>query len=571
MSEWLPERHVPSNRLAFRVTQYFMDTLRHETLTYRDNILQSHRYTSCDPSTGILTETTHSPLSGTATHQSRYGRTLSATTADGTRYNYFDPYGRVFQSDRTVGDNPQKFYEMWLGYNDYGNVAERDLFHASGDNVIATFHVYDPFGQLIATTNALGEVEHATFDAQGQVTASSGTVYPVQHGYDTAGRHITLQTTRDGTAWDTTYWLYDSAFGLVTNKLYADNSTVSYTHTADGKLATRTWARGVTTAYSYDPAQNLTSISYWRTSVSADATPAITFAYDSLQRLQSAANGLAAYSYTHSHSGNLTNEVATINGTLQSIDRRFDEYQRLITLAVNGKRVDYSYTANQLNQYTSIGNGATIEPEYDQDGNMIWDGRFHYTYDVENRLISVYSNTTCVVSNAYDHQSRRVLKISHGDAETRSYLYDGWKLVQETIATTSSVTTNRYIWGKDLSGSLQGAGGVGGLVAVIQGRDGSPSCPFFSLYDNNGNVLAYIDDTGSIVAEYRYDAFGNTISQNGALANTFPHCFSTKYFDAETGLYYYGYRFYSPELMRWLNRDPIEEEGGQNIISYYSR
>ena len=64
------------------------------------------------------------------------------------------------------------------------------------------------------------------------------------------------------------------------------------------------------------------------------------------------------------------------------------------------------------------------------------------------------------------------------------------------------------------------------------------------------------------------DAFGNLISQSGPLADFFRHRFSTKYFDAETGLYYYGYRFYHPILMRWLNRDPISEEGGLNLYGF---
>ena len=90
---------------------------------------------------------------------------------------------------------------------------------------------------------------------------------------------------------------------------------------------------------------------------------------------------------------------------------------------------------------------------------------------------------------------------------------------------------------------------------------------YFPAYDNNGNVTKYIDESGSVVAAYEYDAFGRTISQAGSLAGFFRHRFSTKYFDAETGLYYYGYRFYSPALMRWLNRDPIEENGGLNLYS----
>ncbi len=112
--------------------------------------------------------------------------------------------------------------------------------------------------------------------------------------------------------------------------------------------------------------------------------------------------------------------------------------------------------------------------------------------------------------------------------------------------------------------SLQtGAGGVGGLVAVSVDGDF-----YFPGYDNNGNVIGYWDESGSIVAEYAYDAFGNTISSSGSMASVFPHRFSTKYYDSETDLYYYGYRYYSPSLGRWISRDPKEEEGGCNLFSF---
>ncbi len=67
---------------------------------------------------------------------------------------------------------------------------------------------------------------------------------------------------------------------------------------------------------------------------------------------------------------------------------------------------------------------------------------------------------------------------------------------------------------------------------------------------------------------YTYDAFSRTVAATGPLADTLPHRFSTKYFDLETGLYYYGYRNYSPTLMRWLTRDPIEEDGGANLYCF---
>ena len=145
---------------------------------------------------------------------------------------------------------------------------------------------------------------------------------------------------------------------------------------------------------------------------------------------------------------------------------------------------------------------------------------------------------------------------------TSTTSYDDWNLVHEIRVSGSYQTSHvDYFWGPDLSGTLQGAGGVGGLVAVSIDGDF-----YFPGYDNNGNVVGYWDESGSLVAEYAYDAFGNTISSSGSMASVFPHRFSTKCYDAETDLYYYGYRYYSPNLGRWISRDPIEEAGGLNLI-----
>ena len=179
---------------------------------------------------------------------------------------------------------------------------------------------------------------------------------------------------------------------------------------------------------------------------------------------------------------------------------------------------------------------------FDADGNMLTNGVWSYEWDAENRLAAVSSNAVFSVSDRYD----------------------GWNRVEERIAYAGGTcSTNRYYWGKDLSGTLQGAGGVGGLVAVSIGGQ-----YYFPCYDNLGNVVAYVDENGSKVATYTYDAFGNTLSSSGSMRYAFPHRFSTKYYDAETGLYYYGYRFYLPELGRWMNRDPIEERGGNNLYAF---
>ena len=194
-------------------------------------------------------------------------------------------------------------------------------------------------------------------------------------------------------------------------------------------------------------------------------------------------------------------------------------------------------------------------------------GDWTYTYDAANRLKTVSSNGVLLVTNFYDAKSRRVKNVT--PEATTTFFYDGWNLIEERIAYTNGTSsTIRYFWGKDLSGTLQGAGGVGGLLYLTVSNSNSQLQLYVPSYDNIGNITRYLDANGSTVAQYTYDAFGATLSQSGIMCEVFCHRFSTKYYDQETGLYYYGYRFYSPFLMRWLNRDPIEEEGGVNLYGF---
>ena len=165
-------------------------------------------------------------------------------------------------------------------------------------------------------------------------------------------------------------------------------------------------------------------------------------------------------------------------------------------------------------------------------------------------------------SNRYDLLDRRVQKIT--SAATHTYFYDGWMLIKEIVANTNGMTdVIEYHWGKDLSGTIGGAGGVGGLLYLK--RNGVIYVPFYDAY---GNVMGYWDAQGNVVAEYTYDAFGKLVASSGPMAEVFSFRYSTKYFDPGTGFYYYGYRFYSPELMRWITRDPIWEEGGVNLYLF---
>jgi RHS repeat-associated protein len=118
----------------------------------------------------------------------------------------------------------------------------------------------------------------------------------------------------------------------------------------------------------------------------------------------------------------------------------------------------------------------------------------------------------------------------------------------------------------DLSGSEQGAGGVGGLLFATH-HAGASAGTYHTTYNGTGNLVSLRNNAGLAMARYEYGPFGETVTSRDALAGVNPFRFSTKYQDAETGLLYYGYRYYSAGMGRWLSRDPIEEGGGFNLFA----
>jgi RHS repeat-associated protein len=651
--------------------------LRGETVTYLNGTISLHSHTSFDSTNGVMTEVSESTASGTTTTKSKFGIAFETTKPGGTTSCFFDPYGRVFYTEKD-GRSVD-----WIGRNDFGDVVEYDTFHSEGNSYYAEFYGYDSFGNRIAATNALGAVTSSAYDAANRLSESSGSVYPVRYGYDTEGRRTGLSTTRNGNAWDATGWTFDPATGFCTVKTYADGSTVTYSYTTDGKPLRTTYAGGRWRENAYNAKRELVSTEYSDGEVCA-------FAYDEFSHEIAASNDVAAVLLVRNDYGQVTNEATTVGAESRTIDRQFDALGRMTVCdesdyvySPDGQiasisnaiaSVEYSYTADRLDAgyaltlsnglvlarsltrdayrrslvtgidnsvnnnvgesfsyaydalnrpisrnadsfgyndrsevtnaivsgqaefhaYDEIGNsvwggttsngysyvsnsrnqysevlyasdwGCPSDPvasAYDADGNMTQFGEWTYTYDAANRLKTVSTNGVLALTNFYDAKSRRVKKVT--PEATTTFFYDDWNLIEERVANTNGTSsTIRYYWGKDISGTLQGAGGVGGLLYLTV--DGAVYVPF---YDNIGNVTRYVDGNGNTVAQYTYDAFGKLIAKSGPLADFFRHRFSTKYFDIESGLYYYGYRFYHPVLMRWLNRDPIEEEGGLNLYA----
>ena len=690
------------SRASTQITGLSVSLLQHSiNISANDKITVFKK--SFDPATKIMTDTTQTDNETPVIQKSMFGAVVETESRSMLVRHLVDATMTAHDTAISGGGRNTTRKMLWNA-----DLATWDhLAYRWRENNVEMFEYfdYDAWGNVITHEDMLGNVVWTDYDIHGRPIYRGGASYPELRAYDAAGRLTSLSTTRNGTTPDTTRWNYDHVTGLVISKIYADGSSVNYTHTSAGQPLRTTSARGAWKENAYDTQNRLAA-----TAFSSPDTPSVEYSYGLFNTVTnvSESTGLS-HAYAYNARMSLTNETVSSSNLVFSISRDLGEHDQVsaVSLKINNVKkhatsyaynndndlveqtftnaqnrvlhiaytnragfalgyaittpagntfkrdivrhsyrpeliascsheyngapitayaytydrlskvtrkntnsgaeindytyntrsevtgvssivadshsyaYDYignrqtartnnvlatSYAANQLNQYSTIATseGATA-PTYDADGNMLANGVWAYTYDAKNRLKTVSSNSVLLVANEYDYQHRRIRKTTPDSVHT--YIYDGWNLIHEIVTPISgdSATEIQYFWGTDLSGTLQGAGGVGGLIAVsVNGQF------YFTCYDNNGNITAYVSESGAVTAEYVYDAFGNATAQSGAMASAFPHRFSTKYYDPETEFYYFGYRFYSAEIGRWLNRDPIEERGGINLYSFVS-
>jgi len=302
--------------------------------------------------------------------------------------------------------------------------------------------------------------------------------------------------------------------------------------------------------------------------------------------------------------GAATALATNVSVNSQAADYRLSEYYwKKLAVVNSGGPVwpTVTNTAIMSNQAVTVTGHLLVPPagqsfQYDADGNLTNDLVWRYKWDAENRLIEA-TNVTGLPADArrkvafsYDYLGRRAAKWvfawdSGGNDWAANplvsvrFVYDqpsgqagSWNLIAELdlIQNPGTPTLVRsYLWGTDLSGTFDKAGGVGGLLAIT--THASPLNTHFTCFDGNGNVMGLVNSADkSVSARYEYGPFGEPIRVTGPLAQTNPFRFSTKFTDEETGLVYYGYRYYAPTLGRWINRDPLEEQGGLNLYALVS-
>ncbi|MBX7223798.1 MAG: hypothetical protein K1Y36_28040 [Blastocatellia bacterium] len=260
-------------------------------------------------------------------------------------------------------------------------------------------------------------------------------------------------------------------------------------------------------------------------------TTTYTFSYDGADQLTGASlasggTSLSDAAYAYDPAGNRTDE--TINGV-----PRVSNY-------------------NATNQMLDVVDEKFFT--YDNNGNCTKEEDFArntlrtFEWDAANRLLAV--NVTAGNKRSefsYDGLSRRakiVEKVNGAVTSSRFYLWCGGEICEERSGTSGDTVTKRYF--------PQGvqAGGT----------------PYYYTRDHLGSIREGLDQTGTVVARYDYDAWGRQTKLSGSLDADFGYA---GYWNHKpSGLNLTWYRAYDPNLARWLSRDPLGEMGGINQYDY---
>jgi YD repeat-containing protein len=223
----------------------------------------------------------------------------------------------------------------------------------------------------------------------------------------------------------------------------------------------------------------------------------------------------------------------------EQISFAYDTGWNLNTRTINGS--PQTFTVNDRNQATSV---AGQTHTYNANGNLTSGGGRSFTYNAENQLVSVSGGTSYRNDFVYDglgRLRRRIDSYWNGSGWTAAaemrYIYDGRRVIQERGGSNDPSVS--YTRGLDLSGSLEGAGGIGGMLARshgYSGSNGSWSTHHFYHADAGGNITALVDASQFISATYRYDSYGNLLSSTGGMAASNLYRFSSEHWWGNPGL-----------------------------------
>ena len=283
---------------------------------------------------------------------------------------------------------------------------------------------------------------------------------------------------------------------------------MAYTYTDNGNLATRTWARGVVTTYSYDGWNNLTNTAY------SDGTPSITFVYDALGRQISATDAVGTTTTTYDDFGEVASE--SVSGLYsRTLSHVRDDFGRDLGYNLNNSRkniIEYETDTARTKRvmFASAWYTYGYLPGTDLKSSLTVGtaGRTDWTYEPTRDLLTQVKNTAfgSVVSQ-YDYVNDAIgrrTEISRSGTrmtETRSDAY-GYNDRNELTNAVKNATLNEYAYqyddiGNRLSSRDLGEGrqyesnNLNQYVSIAESED-----EFTPQFDDDGNQTLVKTSTG---------------------------------------------------------------------------
>lgn len=468
-----------------------------------------------------------------------------ASTGYNTFYSY-DAQGNLVKVTNARGDETKIFYDSLsrkvamsdpsMGWWHYVYDANGNLRTQIDAKWIAVNFEYDALNrptQKIYPGNQGDPKEIVyTYDettcsnAVGRLTTVTDLSGTTRFSYDENGRTTAVEKTIDNVAY-TTQYAYD-ALGRVTGMTYPDGENVSYYYDGAGNLSGVT---GYVTIGNFTPMGQPGLISY-RNGVVTTKTYYSDNSWLASIITRKPTGTLALFlelGYTYDPNGNIIT-IRDNRHTNYFQSFTYDGLNRLIS-ATSPSYPDHTITMT----YDAVGN-LTQNFDSGKAANRAGQAR---AYDEDNRLTGVDAGSTSTF--VYDYQGARVKKIS-GASET---IYVG-----KHFQITDGVPTKHIF-----------AGGM-----RIATKDASSI--YYYHADHLGSLRVATDGDGAQVQTVNYYPFGEIRDNSGSV--DLPYKFTGQEYDPETGLYYYGARFYDPALGRFITPDSIVQapEDPQSLNRY---